>query len=145
MLINEANGRIINSNSVYIHDDHLISMFFDRVSQKLTLMFQPFDKSNDQYSIQFIDVKSFQMTSCNFWGIDSARVLDWEYIESNKRELSAKLISQWENTTLFGREIPSYDDFLETKILFASGDILQIVCKEVLYKKNIEDGPPCPN
>jgi len=127
MLIYESNGKVINTKQVYIHDDILLYLAFDRNKKILKLTFS---KHSDRlYIINFINVIGFTMTSCDFWGA-SEYVLDFEYIEPDKRTLIPSLEKQWMNVPDSSSEV-TYDDFLETLLTFSSGDRLRIACEAI--------------
>ena len=129
MIINELNGNIINTKEVYIHDDVLLSLQFDRISKKLHLSLL---KRNleDEYSIEFINVVGFFMTSCDFWGASEC-ILDFEYLEHNERTIIPKLLE-------IGSNVPdsvcglSNDSHIETCITFSSGDKLVVACEHII-------------
>ena len=65
MVINSLNGNVINSNQVYIHDDILEELSFNRLEKKIHLSLLTEDRS-ERFSIDFLNVIGFEMTSCDF-------------------------------------------------------------------------------
>lgn len=132
MIINASNGKIINSKEVYIHDDILEELCFNRAEKKLHLLILKDCKFDDErFSIDFLNVIGFEMTSCDFWGI-SPHILDFEYVEKNDNTIIPKLFkikdtNDYEYSTLKDREI-----YFETVITFTSGDKLRIACEKII-------------
>ena len=129
MIINELNGPIINTNDIYIHDDILSVVEFDRIHKKLNLFCSKWMNRSSQYSICFINVLGFEMTSADFWGA-SERILDFEYIKPQNRVVLPRIQKKWEQSSLPLK--PSYDQYIETLITFASGDQLRVACESIV-------------
>lgn len=68
MIIDVNNGKIINSKEVYLHDDFLDDMRFNFLEKKLHLSVLYFKDRSYRYSVDFLDVIGFEMSSCDFWG-----------------------------------------------------------------------------
>ena len=135
MVITEANGTIINTEEVYVHDDTLISISFDRITSLMKLEFKKYRSNDKTYHMYFENVLCFEMTNCDFWGASEC-VLDFEYVNRDSRILIPKLLSKWQNTPDPPKNI-SYDNYLETVFTFTSGDQLRIVCKSIEFKYEI--------
>lgn len=132
MIINELNGEVINTRDVYIHDDILLELKFDRIKRNLTLNFQNY--ANDfTYVIEFLNVIGFEMTSCDFWGASEC-ALGFEYVPKDERVLVPKLQEEWTNLPN-SLDIPSYEDSIETLLTFGSGDRLRIACETINFLK----------
>lgn len=130
MIIDESVGKIINTKDVYIHDDILRSLEFDRMNRKILLKFSSScDKHND-YLMEFLNVVGFEMTACNFWGV-SESVLDFEYIEKDSRVLLPKLSNMWSKVPCSSQDV-SYDNYIETMFTFSSGDVFIVASEKII-------------
>ena len=61
MRIDKSNATIINSESIYIHDDELILLQFDRNTNILTLFLKQSWPNEFEYTIEFIKVIGFEI------------------------------------------------------------------------------------
>ena len=129
MIIDESCGDMINTTKVYVHDDILISLDFERVNRKMTLKFNSKSGNGKIYLIEFFNVIGFEMTSCNFWG-SSEYVLDFEYIEKNSRVIIPKLQKKWLDIP-HSMNSGMYNKHIETVFTFSSGDQLIIACEKI--------------
>ena len=128
MVINESNGKIINSKEVCMHDDILTLIEFNRFDKKMLLNFNKYNGC-DNYKICFFNVIGFEMSSCDFWG-ESECLLDFEYIKRSERVIIPRLLKKWDTVTLLSSPI-KYENFIEVLFTFSSGDQLQIACEEI--------------
>lgn len=132
MRIDDTNGKIINTRDVYIHDDILLNLEFDRKHRKLRLIVEEY-ASDREFLINFMNVIGFDMTACDFWGA-SERILDFEYIEHNNRVLIPRLFDRKNNTPNSMDDL-SEKSYVETLITFCSGDQLRIASEYILFEK----------
>lgn len=136
--IDISNASIVNTKNVYIHDDILNDMKFNRQKGELCLTVNRADDFNRLYIIKYIDTAAFEMTNCNFWGI-SPHILDFEYIPTEKQKLLPKLLEkQLEYNHPQSKKIRD-GSYIETVITFTSGDTLIIVCREIIICERIPD------
>ena len=132
MIVNESNGRIINSKNIYFHDDIFDQMTFNREQRILAVSLIKENSIKDRYEIVFSNVVGFEMTNCDFWG-PSPHVLDFEYVEADERALLSKLKSKMEKNPFEPScKIVQDTDFIETVFTFTSGDTLTIVCESII-------------
>ena len=133
MVIDALNGEIVNSKEIYIHDDILEELSFNRFEKKLHLSILEF-KTREKYSIDFLQVIGFEMTSCDFWGF-SSRILDFEYTERDNNSIITKLV---EIKNIYGYtscNLKDKETYFETVITFVSGDQLKIACEIIAFKE----------
>ena len=128
MIIKKQNVENIDSD-IYIHDDILLTLKFDNIKKAINITLKR-NVSFALYEIKFESVISFFATSCDFWGA-SNRILNFEYVKSEESTIFPRLKKEWYETPGMTLNFP-YDEFIETKIVFASGDYLTIVCKEII-------------
>lgn len=132
MIINASNGEIINSKDIYIHDDILEGLYFNRAEKKLHLSILKDCKSDDiRFFIDFFDVIEFKMTSCDFWG-RSPHILDFEYIEPSENTMIPKLFKKKEINNFTSCSLDDPQKYIETVITFISGDQLLVACKSIV-------------
>jgi len=132
MKINELNGNVLNTKDVYIHDDVLVFLNFNRNEKMLKLHLSKYN-SSAEYTIEFANVIGFTMTSCDFWGASEC-VLDFEYVDKSERVIIPKLEEEWlKNPNLTNGCL--YDGYIETLLTFSSGDKLRIACESIEIKK----------
>ena len=134
MRIDKSNATIINSESIYIHDDELILLQFDRNTNILTLFLKQSWPNEFEYTIEFIKVIGFEITSCDFWG-KSECVLDFEFIEPDKQSIIPKLSEKWLSVEKDNRNDSLIENKFETIITFSSGDTLIISCEYIQFNK----------
>ena len=140
MIINKTNEAIINTKSIYIHDDILHDLVFNRKEHKLHLSLSTASK-NDIYTINYLDVLGFEMSSCDFWGW-SPHIYHFVSLKLEEYTIIPKLMKNEH----FDSAIESSDikEYMETKIIFTSGDELVVACKSIEYNKaNTKDGSVC--
>ena len=132
MIIDASNGKIINSKEVYIHDDILEEFCFNRTEKKLHLSILKFEGfGSKRFSIDFLHVIGFEMTSCDFWG-SSPHILDFEYVEKNDNVIIPKLFEIKDSNDCTYCTLNNQEEYIETKITFSSGDQLIIACKSII-------------
>ena len=131
MTITKENAKIINTREVYLHDEYLISLTFDKECKKLILNLKKFKslpgREHGCYEMHFVNVANFYMTSCDFWG-ESIRILSFDLVEHDR-----KLISVVEKNNDTAEDIFKIrcEDLIETAFTFCSGDILRITCEKI--------------
>ena len=129
MTINESNGYILNTGDIYIHDDMLLSLQFNKNEKTILLYLKKFADEKSEYTIKFNNVIGFDMTSCDFWG--ASERIDWfSYLDKQERVLIPRLQKQWQDVPHV-TSIPSYDDYIEIDLSFISGDKLRIACTTI--------------
>ena len=133
MRIDASNGKIIDSKEVYIHDDILNELCFYRQEKRLKLIIRKFEDQNDIFTIEFINVIGFEMTSCDFWG-PSRRILDFEYIEKDDNTIIPKLFEIKDNNDYSSCTLSDQEKYIESVITFISGDQLRIACEEIVIE-----------
>ena len=129
MIINEANAKNLCAKEIYIHDDSLLFLNFDRNNKVMTLQFQKYATNSEFYTMKFLNVIGFSMTACDFWGASEC-VLDFEYVPNNDRIIIPQLKKRWEDVPNLVHDI-SYDDYVESLLIFSSGDQLRIACETI--------------
>ena len=132
MIITNSMGYLINSKEVYVHDDTLQQVVFNRCNRTLELFISKHNnEESSTYVIKFAKTVGFEMTSCNYWG-ESSHILDFEYLERTHNVLLPRLYSR--NCGEFAPfcELSSDKDYIETLMTFSSGDQLRIVCEYII-------------
>jgi len=125
--IDASNAEIINSKAVYIHDDVLENLTFNRERKELCLYITR-NSSERKYSILYSGVIGFNMTSCDFWG-SSPRILDFEKTGREESTIISKLFSIKKDNGFTDSLLESEESYIETVITFVSGDKLTVACK----------------
>jgi len=140
MKIFESNGSILNSKEVYIHDDVLENVFFERSTRELCLscyseIWKGTLLEKKKYNIKYSNVIGFEMTSCNFW-MDSPYIFDFIYIEQSDRIIIPKVLKK---KNLLQCEpyscLAENRNYIETEIVFTSGDNLIVACEYIVLEK----------
>lgn len=132
MIIDASNGKIINSKEMYIHDDILEEFCFNRTEKKLHLsILKDEEFGSKRFSIDFLHVIGFEMTSCDFLG-SSPHILDFEYVEKNDNVIIPKLFEIKDSNDCTYCTLNNREEYIETKITFSSGDQLIIACKSII-------------
>ena len=130
MTIDKTNADIINTKDVYLHDDVLLSLDFDRSTKILRLEIKK-NMSQKKYVVEFINVIGFSMTACDFWG-SSERIYCFEFVESEERKLIPILKNEW-SAQKSQEDLFLYDDYIETVLWFISGDKLRIASEKIVF------------
>lgn len=128
MIIDKTNASIIDKE-VYIHDDILLDMSFNRIDKQLTLKFEKYASDKKTYFIKFFGVIGFSMSSADFWGASEC-VLDFENVPNAEKNLIPEILKKHIETDGLFKNI-SYDNFIETLFTFGSGDLLRIACETI--------------
>jgi len=128
MIIDASNGSIINSKAICIHDDIVDELHFWRSSKKLHLSVKK-ENGND-YSIDYLEVIGFEITSCDFWG-SSPHILDFEYVEKLENTIIPALFMKNNTSSTLFCSLDNQDAYFESKITFSSGDCLKVACKSI--------------
>lgn len=137
MIIDVNNGKIINSKEVYLHDDFLDDMRFNFLEKKLHLSVLYFRDRSHRYSVDFLDVIGFEMSSCDFLG-GALRILDFEYVPPESQVLVPRLFNKKQEggESFAFCKMKSRENYLETLMTFASGDQLRVACENIIYLKS---------
>ncbi len=131
MIIDASNGKIINSKKVYIHDDILEELCFFRTEKRLHLSILDEKSDCNSFSIDFLQVIGFEMTSCDFWG-SSPYILDFEYVEKSNTTVIPQLFEIKKNDDDPCCPLNDREKYIETIITFKSGDRLRIACESIM-------------
>ena len=130
MIINATNAEIINTKDVYLHDEIMLNLKYNRKKKKITMTIRDEFDAKIKYNINFIDIIGFYGTSCDFWG-PSPYICDFVYMKKEYQIIIPELKKHGEETPHFEFEI-NLDDYLETRMTFISGDHLRIACREII-------------
>lgn len=134
MIITNSNAKIINSNVVDLHDDILKKLSFERETGTVELLIKKDNFKEQTYTMRFVGVLGFQMTSCDFWG-KSPHILDFEYVKHNKEILLRYLQSMTEHEPMNPNcKLNKDENFIETVLTFGSGDKLTVVCEYIVIE-----------
>lgn len=132
MIIDASNGKIVNSKEVYIHDDVLEEFCFYRAEKKLHISVLKNESNySKSFSIDFMHVIGFEMTSCDFWG-PSSRILDFEYVEKCNNTIIPKLFKIKDDNDYQDCTLSDQEKYIETIITFISGDRLRVACGRII-------------
>lgn len=131
MIIDASNGEIINTRAVCIHDDILEEFCFNREEKKLHLTIIKAETDDKRVSIDFLHVIGFLMTSCDFWGC-SPHIFDFEYVKHNDNVIIPKLFQKKDNDDCLICSLKEQEKYIETKMIFTSGDELIVACESVV-------------
>ncbi len=136
MIIDVNNGKIINSKEVYLHDDFLDDMRFNFLEKKLHLSVLYFRDRSYRYSVDFLNVIGFEMSSCDFF-VESLRILGFEYVPQESQVLVPRLFNKKQEggESFSFCKMKSRENYLETLMTFISGDQLRIACENIIYLK----------
>lgn len=134
MKIEKNNGEIINSMAISIHDDIVAEFQFDREKRILSLLLEYYQPDVHKRRLSFRNVVGFEMTSCDFWG-PSQRIFEFNYMRPADQTLLPRL---FETKRLNQPEplckLTAADNYMETVILFVSGDKLTTVCEYIVIE-----------
>lgn len=131
MIIDSSNGNIINTKEIYLHDDILDELTFNRPQKHLVLSAIECKENGKRFAINFLQVIGFEMTSCDFWGC-SPHIFDFEYVIPSRQELIPRLFETKSMENDPACQMIDRNLYIETKMIFTSGDHLIIACKSIL-------------
>ena len=89
-----------------------------------------------RYSVDFLDVIGFEMSSCDFWG-ESLRILGFEYVPPESQVLVPRLFNKKQEggESFAFCKMKNRESYLETLMTFRSGDQLRVACENIIYLK----------
>ena len=128
MVIDYSNGEVVFLTSLNMHDHIFNGIQFDYGEKKIYAEITATGSSNQKYAIEFINVIGFEMVSCDFWG-KSPHILDFEFIKPHEHRLLKKLLEEGKNNNYFCSNLYRNKTYIETVLVFASGDRLTIACE----------------
>lgn len=131
MIINDLTGNIINTKEIYVHDDILQQVVFNRSNHSLELYIIKYNNEKVTYTIKFIETVGFEMTSCNYWG-ESPHILDFEYLDHAHNVLLPRLFSRYCDEFAPFCKLSVDKSYIETLMTFSSGDQLRVVCEYIM-------------
>lgn len=141
MVVNTANAKILNTGEIYIHDDILTELKFNRMEKKLTLLNLKYGTltgllDGDEYTVEFLNVIGFEMTACDFWG-PSRRIYSFDLVPEYDLKIIPKMFKIRDDTDK-GSEFSSCalgdrENYIEVMITFISGDRLRIACESIVF------------
>lgn len=132
MIINHRNMDEVNSK-IYVHDQILDSISFEREAKKLTLYVKTFELKPKKHKIVFNSVALFSMTACDFWG-ENECILDMECL-TECGLLMPKLKEKWKSDPFNSFNRSRWDCLFETRITFKSGDELTVVAEAIEFEQ----------
>lgn len=131
MVIDKRNCDSLQASDVYIHDDTLLDLVFDRVEKNLWLTLKKAE-CDKIYKMNFINVIGFFSTSCDFWG-NFERVVDFECLSFKNSPLTKMFCKKWDDSPNGDLDFP-YNDYIESVFTFASLDELRIVSEKIILE-----------
>ena len=129
MIINKVNADTIDKKEVYIHDDILLDMKFNRINKELTLIFEKYASEEKAYCIRFFGVVGFTMTSADFWG-ESECVFDFEIVSDTEKIIIPEILKKHREYSEQFCDV-KYENYIEVILTFSSGDTLRIACEAI--------------
>ncbi len=141
MVINASNAKILNLGEIYIHDDILTELKFNRMEKKLTLLNLKYGTltgplEGDEYTVEFLNVIGFKMTACDFWG-PSRRIFSFDLVPEYDLKIIPKMFEIRDDTDKGGEfsccTLGNRDNYIEVMITFISGDRLRIACETIVF------------
>lgn len=136
MIIKQSTLYLLNTSSANLHDSIFKLMTFD-YAEKCLYIEVVSDNSNDRKRvIKFINVIGFNMVSCDFWG-KSPHILDWSVHLTQDQSIIKKLIEEKECYHYRFSRLEDEQTYLESVILFTSGDRLTIACEQIELEDDI--------
>lgn len=135
MKIDIYNANIINTKHVNIHDFIFEKLEFIYSEKNIYITLSTFDSEKQSTIIVFCNVVGINMVSCDFWG-RSLHVLDWEFVDGNKKWLTNNLYETKECHKYVNSTLDKPENYIETIMTLSSGDVLTIVCQYIDLKTN---------
>lgn len=135
MKIDIYNANIINTKHVNIHDFIFEKLEFIYSEKNIYITLSTFDSEKQSTIIVFCNVVGINMVSCDFWG-RSLHVLDWEFVDGNKKWLTNNLYKTKECHKYVNSTLDKPENYIETIMTLSSGDVLTIVCQYIDLKTN---------
>ncbi len=140
MIIDAANGKIINLKEMSLHDDIFEEMSFFRDDRRLYLSGKKSEweaGSDDMiFSMNFMNVIGFEMTSCDFWGM-SPHIFSFYYVEANENIIIPKLFKEKNDNNYEYSSLIEPEKYFESEISFISGDRLRVACESIDYQVSL--------
>ena len=134
MKTNKFDDKNTKYPDLYIHDDILYQVQFDRLKKELKLIIEKYE-TDQCFEIKFINTIGFEMTSCEFWG-KSPHINGLAYLSTEEWTIIPKLFERKNldpDSCTFLKEPENYTEVI---IEFISGDYLIIACEEIIADDN---------
>ena len=136
MIITKENAAVINTPEVYMHDDVVVSFECDRICKKIQMRVAMCGNQDETYIVCFENIAGFFMTSCDFWGA-SERICGMDYIDPSENLILPSLQEKW-NAEGYPPNAFCQNDYIEIRVTFISGDVLQIACQRIDFGKETQ-------
>lgn len=122
-------------SQLYLHDGHLRRFVFDRDSKGLHLEVECKEWMDCIYSIHYLGVVGFEMTSCDFYG-PSDVILGFCVVPKEKSTFVPRYYAHAQKQGLAEWALKNPESVFETEIFFTSGDWLRVACTEICIETN---------
>ena len=120
-------------DDIYTHDSIFEGFYYNYEEKKIIMELENY-YTKKKLKFQFCNALIFNCEMCEFWG-KSFRVANWENV--NDEQLIQKMKKkQKDNNDLYWTSLVDLNkEYLETKFILCSGDIIEIVCEYVEFEE----------
>lgn len=121
-------------NQIYVHDSIFEGFIYREEDKNLYINLKNYC-INKIFKLLFCNVLIINCELCQFWG-ESPNILDWEVSENGSIIQNIKK-KQKENNKLYSNSLVDLEkSYMEVKITFTSGDIIEIVCEYIEFEED---------
>ena len=122
MRIDYKNKKIIDEE-IYIHDSIFYGFLYDNDEKTLLLKLKNYCL-HKTFKLKFVNVLALNCEMCQFWSYTNG-ILNWETVD--EEQLKNKILEEEKEKFL------EFKNYIETKFILETGDIISIVCEYVEF------------
>lgn len=132
----------INDSSILqslVHDRICKKWTFDYTDNRLDLQLLRQSSETESIILRFNDVFIHNMVSCDYWGA-SPHVHTIEFKKQEESPLYTHIMDDIYNGGNSSERINENTVCIEAKVIFTSGNVLSILCRDILMERTCESG-----
>ena len=122
MRIDSKNKKIIDKE-IYVHDSTFYGFLYDNDEKTLLLKLKNYYLQKT-FKLKFVNILALNCEMCQFWSYTNG-ILGWETVD--EEQLKKQILEEQEGN------ISELENYIETKFILETGDIITIVCEYVEF------------
>jgi len=133
MRIDINNTSILSTKGITLHDDYFLNFNYFDSSNTITVNMLSRDHNNF-YTIEFVNVIGFKMSTCSFWG-STPHVYWFGYSNLNEQTIIPELKKIYKENPNFHNPFEN-KEYIEIELILSSSNTLTIACEFINLNKN---------
>lgn len=122
MRIDSKNKKIIDKE-IYVHDSTFYGFLYDNDEKTLLLKLKNYYLQKT-FKLKFVNILALNCEMCQFWSYTNG-ILGWETVD--EEQLKKQILEEQKENIL------ELENYIETKFILETGDIITIVCEYVEF------------